>query len=89
MKLYINGNKIGDQVLAPAPTDYRTNCLYNTFDVTAEIKRGNNAVATVLEVTAAFYHASKLQTGKDQHLDGLNVAATGDWICRRHIQKPL
>ncbi len=47
-ELYINGNKIGDQVLAPAPTDYRKSVLYNTYDVTAQIKPGENAIATVL-----------------------------------------
>jgi alpha-L-rhamnosidase len=47
-ELYINGKKIGDQVLAPNPTDYRKSFFYNTHDVTAEIKNGNNAIATVL-----------------------------------------
>ena len=47
-ELFINGNKIGNQVLAPNPTDYRKSFFYNTHDVTAEIKKGKNAVATVL-----------------------------------------
>lgn len=47
-ELYINGQKIGDQVLAPNPTDYRKSFFYNTYDVTAAIKKGNNAIATVL-----------------------------------------
>ncbi|TDH27455.1 alpha-rhamnosidase [Segetibacter sp. 3557_3] len=47
-ELYINGQKIGDQVLAPAPTDYSQSLLYNTFDVTNNIKTGTNAIATVL-----------------------------------------
>ena len=47
-ELYINGQKIGDQVLAPNPTDYRKSFFYNTHDVTAQIKNGNNAVAAVL-----------------------------------------
>ena len=47
-ELYINGKKIGDQVLAPNPTDYRKSFFYNTHDVTAQIKNGNNAIATVL-----------------------------------------
>jgi len=47
-ELYINGRKIGDQVLAPNPTDYRKSYFYNTHDVTAEIKKGSNAIATVL-----------------------------------------
>jgi len=47
-ELYINGNKIGNQVLAPAPTDYRKSVLYNTHDVTKQLKEGNNVIATVL-----------------------------------------
>ena len=47
-ELYINGKRIGDHVLAPAPTDYRKSVLYNTYDVTTEIQAGNNAIATVL-----------------------------------------
>jgi alpha-L-rhamnosidase len=47
-ELYINGQKIGDQVLAPNPTDYRKSFFYNTHDVTQLIKKGNNAIATVL-----------------------------------------
>lgn len=47
-ELYINGNIIGDQVLAGPPTDYTQSVKYNTFDVTNAIKTGANAVATVL-----------------------------------------
>jgi alpha-L-rhamnosidase len=47
-ELYINGTKIGDQVLAPSPTDYSKTVKYNTFDVTEQVKKGINAIATVL-----------------------------------------
>lgn len=47
-EVYLNGQKIGDQVLAPAPTDYSKTVLYNTFDVTDQVKQGKNAIATVL-----------------------------------------
>jgi alpha-L-rhamnosidase len=47
-ELYVNGKKIDDQVLAPNPTDYRKSFFYNTHDVTAQIKNGGNAIATVL-----------------------------------------
>ncbi|WP_448698374.1 family 78 glycoside hydrolase catalytic domain [Mucilaginibacter sp. AW1-3] len=47
-ELYINGNRIGDQFLAPAPTDYTQSVKYNTFDVTAQLKQGNNAIGTIL-----------------------------------------
>ena len=47
---YINGKKVGDQVLAPAPTDYRRTVLYNAFDVTNLIGDGDGkqCVAAVL-----------------------------------------
>lgn len=47
-ELYINGKKIGDRVLAPAPTDYRKTVLYNTYDVTADIQSGINVMTTIL-----------------------------------------
>ena len=46
-ELYINGKRIGNQVLAPAPTDYRKTVLYNTFDVT-EVIAGRNAIGVTL-----------------------------------------
>ncbi len=47
-ELYINGQKIGNQVLAPTPTDYTKNIKYNVFDVTGNVKAGTNAVGVVL-----------------------------------------
>ncbi len=47
-ELYINGNKIGDQVLAPVPTDYTKNIKYNVFDVTSQLKEGKNMLGTIL-----------------------------------------
>lgn len=34
---FINGTRIGEQVLAPAPTDYRKTIIYNSFDVTRQL----------------------------------------------------
>jgi alpha-L-rhamnosidase len=47
-ELYINGQRIGDQVLAPAPTDYSQSVKYNTFDVTDRLKEGTNTIGTIL-----------------------------------------
>ncbi|WP_207425450.1 alpha-L-rhamnosidase [Pedobacter sp. SYSU D00535] len=47
-ELYIDGKKVGDQVLAPAPTDYSMNSLFNTFDVTDRLKAGKHAIGVVL-----------------------------------------
>lgn len=44
---YINGKKVGDQVLAPAPTDYRKTVLYNAFDVTQMLTE-KNAIGVTL-----------------------------------------
>ncbi|MDP4251309.1 MAG: glycoside hydrolase family 78 protein [Bacteroidota bacterium] len=47
-ELYLNGQKLGDQVLAPAPTEYDKRVFYNSFDVTDKIQAGANAIGTVL-----------------------------------------
>lgn len=47
-ELLINGKRIGDQVLAPAPTDYRKSVFYNTHDVTSDLKSGKNIINVVL-----------------------------------------
>lgn len=47
-ELYIDGKKVGNQVLAPAPTDYAKNVKYNTFDITDYLKGENHAVGVVL-----------------------------------------
>ena len=63
-ELYINGEKIGDQVLAPAVTNYdqrplknllyhyddqsTQRVLYNTFNVTRELKKQHNVIGIIL-----------------------------------------
>ena len=45
---YLNGAKIGDQVLAPALSEYDKRAYYMTFDVTSHLKPARNAVAVLL-----------------------------------------
>ena len=40
-ELFINGERIGDQVLAPVPTDYNKSITYNSFDVTPYLNDAN------------------------------------------------
>ena len=63
-EFYVNGTKVGNQVLAPAQTDYsqrhlshllypvRDNgiksVLYNTYDITGQLRTGRNAVGVIL-----------------------------------------
>jgi alpha-L-rhamnosidase len=47
-ELYINGEKIGNQVLAPALSEYPKKSFYMTFDVTKNIYDGKNAIGVIL-----------------------------------------
>ncbi|MES1185400.1 MAG: family 78 glycoside hydrolase catalytic domain [Myxococcales bacterium] len=47
-ELYVNGQKISDQVLAPGYTRFDRRVLYVTHDVTAALEQGTNAIGLVL-----------------------------------------
>lgn len=47
-ELYMDGERIGDQVLAPAPSDYRRTVIYNSFDVTERLTEGAHAIGVML-----------------------------------------
>lgn len=57
--LYINGQRVGDEVLSPAFTDYEKRVLYCTYDVTELLRQGENVLAVCLG--DGFYN----QTAKD------------------------
>ena len=47
-ELYINGNKVGTNVLSPGLTGYDKRALYVTYDVTQNMANGNNAIGVIL-----------------------------------------
>lgn len=47
-ELYLNGRKVGKDVLAPGLTDYDRRVLYVTYDVTRYLHAGKNAVGILL-----------------------------------------
>ncbi|MDH4202828.1 MAG: family 78 glycoside hydrolase catalytic domain [Phycisphaerae bacterium] len=47
-ELRINGTQIGDYTLAPDYTRYDRRVIYNTFDVTDDIRRGENVLGVML-----------------------------------------
>ena len=47
-ELYINGSKTGDYLLAPGWSYYPKTVLYDTYDVTEQIKTGANAIGLIL-----------------------------------------
>ncbi|HUI10828.1 MAG TPA: family 78 glycoside hydrolase catalytic domain [Bacteroidota bacterium] len=47
-ELYLNGTRVGDQVLAPPNSHYDRVNLYDTFDVTGLLRQDGNAVGVML-----------------------------------------
>lgn len=56
-ELNINGNKIGNSFLSPGWTHYDARVLYNVYDVTKNIKRGDNALGVI--VGNGFYYINR------------------------------
>lgn len=52
-QLYLNGNKVGDDVLTPGWTSYQNHLLYQTYDLTEQLQRGANAIGA--ELAAGWY----------------------------------
>jgi alpha-L-rhamnosidase len=47
-EMFINGQRVGDQVLTPGWTDYRERVVYQTYDVTGLVAQGENAIGALL-----------------------------------------
>ena len=47
-QVHLNGARVGHRELTPAWTDYRQRILYDTYDVTAMLKPGANAIGVLL-----------------------------------------
>lgn len=47
-ELYVNGGKIGDQVLAPVQTDYDARIFYLTFGISGQLRVGLNTIGVML-----------------------------------------
>ena len=57
----INGQKVGDAVLAPGWTEYTKRVPSQTYDVTSLVKQGENAIGAVL---GDGWYAGRLQGGR-------------------------
>ncbi|MGB7767620.1 MAG: family 78 glycoside hydrolase catalytic domain [Verrucomicrobiia bacterium] len=53
-EMTLNGTKVGEDFLSPGWTKYDKTCLYDTRDITANLKRGKNAVG--IELGNGMYH---------------------------------
>ncbi len=46
--LFINGHKVGDDVMQPGWTDYKKTVLYNRYNVSSLLRHGRNAIGVML-----------------------------------------
>ncbi len=89
-ELQLNGAKVGQDILTPGWTDYRKTVLYDTYDVTAQIRAGANAIGIVLgngmytvEKSAERYNKFKGNQGEQKAIALLRLDyadGTTDWI---------
>ncbi|WP_244214319.1 family 78 glycoside hydrolase catalytic domain [Pedobacter jejuensis] len=53
-EMTLNGEKVGDDFLAPGWSKYDKEALYVTYDITSQLTKGNNAIGVMLG--NGFYH---------------------------------
>ncbi|WP_082592749.1 alpha-L-rhamnosidase [Paenibacillus sp. Soil766] len=80
-ELRLNGNKVSDHVLTPGWTNFNKTCLYNVYDVTDEMKTGDNVVGLMLgngffNVTGGRYTKFKRSFGTPTCLVQLEITYT-------------
>lgn len=56
-ELHLNGREVSNDVLTPGWSDYRRTVYYDTYDVTASLRRGENALGIMLG--NGMYHMAK------------------------------
>jgi alpha-L-rhamnosidase len=93
-ELRLNGQKVGDHVLEPALTEYEKHVTYVTFDVTAQLRTGANAVGVILgngrffaprlavpTNTRGFGYPKLLLQIRVEHADGSvsEIVSDADW----------
>ena len=71
-QIYINGKRVGDDVMAPGWTDYRQHVPYQTYDVTALLTEGKNALSALL---APGWYATPLEWFQQPNNYGLTPPA--------------
>lgn len=64
---YINGTKVGDQVLAPTLTDYTKSVKYNTFDVTDLLRNQSQHALSVVLGNGRYFSTRFEGSGRMRH----------------------
>ena len=92
----INGQKVGTSFLAPGWTNYDKVCLYNSYDVTNQLKNGKNAIGVIVgngffninreryrKLVIAYGYPKMISKLKVDFTDGTSEAIVSgtDWKC--------
>lgn len=67
-ELRLNGEKVSDDFLAPGWTNYEKSCLYNTYEVTKQLRQGANAIGAI--VGNGFFYISRERYRKMVRAEG-------------------
>jgi len=93
-EMYLNGKKIGDHFLDPGWTNYSKQAQYVTFDITKELKKGDNAFGVMLgngfyyipgqryrKMTGAYGHPKMIMRTVLEYTDGSveNIISDKSW----------
>ena len=65
---FLNGKRVGDDVLSPGWTDYRLRLKYQTYDVTSQVTQGTNALSALV---APGWYSTPLQWFQQPNIYGV------------------
>ncbi len=82
---FINGHKIGDDVLTPMPTDYRRTVLYNAYDVTSTL---NHQISNLRSSSARLLPKGRKKSQTSNHNCMAVVLGNGRYYTMQQDKKP-
>jgi len=101
-ELYVNGARVGSEVLSPGLTDYDKRVLYVTHDVTRLLRKGPNAIGVILGNGRFYAPRAKtpLDTGtygfpklmlqmRMEYADGTTATLTSDTTWKLSVDGPI
>lgn len=74
----LNGEKVGDDFLAPGWTNYEKRCLYNTYEVTQQLQQGENVLGAI--VGTGFMYINRERYRKMVRAEALPMLRALLWI---------
>jgi alpha-L-rhamnosidase len=70
-EMYLNGQRVGDELFTPGWTSYKERLQYRAYDVTSLLEEGNNAIGAML---GDGWYRGRIGRHRDSYVYGDNVA---------------